>query len=122
MYLNRGEKKQELKTKNKKRFIKYISLSFVLVAVILLIGFSYEKLGGYKDAKTVLENDHLGNLPIKILTNADDDDVWNNSQATLKVWSTNSEQILVNGARHTIYHTQPDVINKEILKLIENQK
>ncbi|WP_105177168.1 alpha/beta fold hydrolase [Clostridium cagae] len=74
------------------------------------------------NAKTVLENDNLGNLPIKILTNEDDDDVWNNSQLALKTWSTNSEQILVNGAGHTIYHTQPDVINKEILKLIENQK
>lgn len=72
------------------------------------------------NAKTVLENGHLGDLPIKILTNSDDDDVWNKSQAALKEWSTNSEQIAVNGAGHAIYHTQPDIINKEILKLIEN--
>lgn len=71
------------------------------------------------NAKTVLENGHLGDLPIKILT-APDDDVWNNSQAKLKEWSTNSEQIVVNGAGHAIYHTHPDVINNEILKLIEN--
>lgn len=71
------------------------------------------------NAKTVLENGHLGDLPIKILT-APDDDVWNNSQATLKEWSTNSEQIVVDGAGHAIYHTHPDVINNEILKLIEN--
>ncbi|WP_125461028.1 alpha/beta fold hydrolase [Clostridium taeniosporum] len=57
---------------------------------------------------------------MKILTNADDDYAWNNSQAALKEWSTNSEQILVHGAGHAIYHTKPDVINNEILKLIEN--
>lgn len=71
------------------------------------------------NAKTVLENGHLGDLPIKILT-APDDDIWNNSQAKLKEWSTNSEQIVVEGAGHAIYHTHPDVINNEILKLIEN--
>jgi pimeloyl-ACP methyl ester carboxylesterase len=71
------------------------------------------------NAKTVLENGGLGDLPIKILT-APDDDVWNNSQAKLKEWSTNSEQIEVDGAGHAIYHTHPDVINNEILKLIEN--
>ncbi len=71
------------------------------------------------NAKTVLENGHLGDLPIKILT-APDDDVWNNSQAKLKEWSTNSEQIVVDGAGHAIYHTHPDIINNEILKLIES--
>lgn len=71
------------------------------------------------NAKTVLENGHLGDLPMKILT-APDDDVWNNSQSKLKEWSTNSEQIVVDGAGHAIYHTHPDVINNEILKMIEN--
>jgi len=71
------------------------------------------------NAKTVLENGHLGNLPIKILT-APDDSAWNDSQAALKDWSTNSEQIVVDGAGHAIYHTHPDAINNEILKLIEN--
>lgn len=71
------------------------------------------------NAKIVLKNGHLGNLPIKILT-APDDDIWNASQAALKEWSTNSEQIVVDGAEHAIYHTHPDAINNEILKLIEN--
>ena len=71
------------------------------------------------NAETVLENGHLGDLPIKILT-APDDDVWNNSQAALKEWSTNSEQIVVDGSGHAIYHTHPDIINKEILELIED--
>ncbi|NOW04355.1 alpha/beta hydrolase [Clostridium beijerinckii] len=71
------------------------------------------------NAKTVLENGDLGDLPMKILT-APDDGVWNNSQAELKDWSTKSEQIIVNGAEHAIYHTHPDVINNEILKLVEN--
>ncbi|MFT8352036.1 hypothetical protein [Clostridium saccharoperbutylacetonicum] len=72
------------------------------------------------NAKTVLENGHLGDLPIRILT-APDHDVWNNSQAKLKECSINSEQIVVNSAGHAIYHTHPDVINNEILKLIENR-
>lgn len=71
------------------------------------------------NAETVLENGHLDHLPIKIIT-APDDDVWNNSQAALKEWSTNSEQIVVDGSGHAIYHTHPDIINNEILKLIEN--
>lgn len=73
------------------------------------------------DTKIILENGHLGNLPIKILT-APDDSEWNNSQMALKEWSTDSEQIVVNGAGHAIYQSNPDIINKEIKKLIENRK
>lgn len=29
-------------------------------------------------------------------------------------------ELLVNSAGHAIYHTHPDVINNEILKLLEN--
>jgi len=70
-------------------------------------------------AKTILENGHLGNLPIKIITDPDNAE-WISSQEVLKEWSTNSEQVVVNGAGHAIHQTNPDVINNEILKLIEN--
>jgi len=70
-------------------------------------------------AKIVLENGHLGDLPIKIVTDPDNDE-WISSQEALKEWSTNSEQVSVDGAGHSIYQTNPDIINKEILKLIEN--
>lgn len=76
---------------------------------------------GKTSAETVLENGHLGDLPIKILT-APYNSEWNETQAELKNWSTNSEQIVVDGAGHAIYHTYPDIINKEILELIKNQK
>lgn len=71
------------------------------------------------NAETVLKNGHLDNLPIKIIT-APDDEIWNNSQAALKDWSSNSEQIVVYGAGHSIHYTNPDLINNEILKLIES--
>jgi Predicted hydrolases or acyltransferases (alpha/beta hydrolase superfamily) len=73
------------------------------------------------NAKTVLENGHLGNLPIRILT-APGDSEWENSQRSLKEWSTDSKQIVVNGAGHAIYHSNPDIVNSEIEKLIVNYK
>jgi pimeloyl-ACP methyl ester carboxylesterase len=76
---------------------------------------------GKASAETVLENGHLGDLPIKILT-APYDSAWNNTQAELKDWSTNSEQIVVDGAGHSIYHTHPDIINNKILELINNKQ
>ncbi|WP_291580890.1 alpha/beta hydrolase [Clostridium sp. UBA6640] len=73
------------------------------------------------NAKTVLENGHLGSLPIIILT-APSDSEWDNSQIALKEWSTDSKQIFVNGAGHAIHQYNPDVINNEIKKLIEKYK
>lgn len=73
------------------------------------------------NAKVVLENGHLDNLPIRILT-APDDSEWENSQEALKKWSTDSMQMVVEGSTHAIHHTYPDVISNEIKKLIEDQK
>lgn len=73
------------------------------------------------NAKVVLENGHLGNLPIRILS-APDDSEWKNSQEALKKWSTDSMQMVVEGSTHAIHHTCSDVINNEIKKLIKNQK
>ncbi|WP_454055517.1 alpha/beta fold hydrolase [Clostridium sp. Marseille-Q7071] len=77
--------------------------------------------GAKANAKTVMENGHLGSLPIRILT-APSDPEWDNSQIALKKWSTDSEQIVVNGAGHAIHQYNPDVVNNEIKKLIEKHK
>ncbi|WP_304518669.1 alpha/beta fold hydrolase [Clostridium sp. CM028] len=75
------------------------------------------------DAKTVLANGHLGDIPIRILTseNSSLDAEWENSQEALKDWSTDSMQMVVKGSTHAIHQTAPDVINNEIRKLIEGQ-
>jgi len=77
--------------------------------------------GAKANAKTVLENSHLGSLPIRILT-APSDPEWDGSQIALKEWSTDSKQIVVNGAGHAIHQYDPDVGNNEIKKLIEKHK
>ncbi len=46
----------------------------------------------------------------------------NGSQIALKEWSTDSKQIVVNGAGHAIHQYDPDVVNNEIKKLIEKHK
>ncbi|MBU3174610.1 alpha/beta hydrolase [Clostridium estertheticum] len=76
------------------------------------------------DAKTVLVNGHLGNVPLRIFTSESSslDAEWENSQEALKKWSTNSMQIVVKGSTHAIHHTSPGFINNEIKKLIKNQK
>lgn len=75
-------------------------------------------------AKTILANDHLGNVPLRIFTAESNslDTEWENSQEALKKWSTDSMQMVVKGSTHAIHHTSPDVINNEIKKLIKNQK
>ncbi len=77
--------------------------------------------GAKANAETVMENGHLGSLPIRILT-APSDPEWDNSQIALKEWSIDSKQIVVNGAGHAIHQHNPDVVNNEIKKLIEQQK
>lgn len=75
-------------------------------------------------AKTVLANNQLGNIPLRIFTaeSSSLDTEWENSQEALKKWSTDSMQMVVKGSTHAIHHTSPDVINNEIKKLIKNQK
>ncbi|WP_291561437.1 MULTISPECIES: alpha/beta fold hydrolase [unclassified Clostridium] len=77
--------------------------------------------GAKANAKTVMENGHLGSLPLRILT-APSDTEWDNSQIALKEWSIDSKQIVVNGAGHAIHQYNPDAVNNEIKKLIEKHK
>lgn len=75
------------------------------------------------NAKTVLDNGHLGNLPLRILTSESNSLIteWKNSQETLKEWSTDSKQMIVKGSRHSVHQYSPDVINNEIIELINKQ-
>jgi len=74
------------------------------------------------DAKTVLANGHLGNIPLRIVTSESNslDAKWENSQEALKDWSTDSMQIVVKGSTHAIHQTNPNIINNEIKKSIKN--
>ena len=51
MYGNRRKKKCSFNREVKKPLRKYVFLSLSLVFFILVIGFSYEKIGEYKDSK-----------------------------------------------------------------------
>ena len=77
------------------------------------------------NAKTILDNEKLGDIPLRILTSESNTlsiPEWENSQIALKDWSTDSTQIVVKDSRHSIHQFVPDVINNEIIKLIKNQK
>lgn len=73
------------------------------------------------NAKIVIDNGHLGNLPIRILT-AEASASMPSMQEALKGWSTDTTQSIVKGSTHYIHNTSPGPINNEIIKLINNQK
>jgi pimeloyl-ACP methyl ester carboxylesterase len=74
-------------------------------------------------AKIVLDNGKLGDIPLRIFTAESNTSViseWEDSQIALKEWSTDSKQIVVKNSRHAIHQFEPDVINDEIMKLIND--
>jgi pimeloyl-ACP methyl ester carboxylesterase len=74
------------------------------------------------NAKSILENGKLGDIPLRIFTSESEasyDAEWESSQEALKNWSTDSTQMVVKGSRHPIHQFAPDVINNEIIKLIK---
>lgn len=79
---------------------------------------------GRASAKTVLENGHLGNIPLRILSSESNslDPELEDFQESLKDWSTDSMQMVVKGSRHSIHQFSPDVVNNEIIKLIKKLK
>ncbi|MBU3171761.1 alpha/beta hydrolase [Clostridium estertheticum] len=76
------------------------------------------------NAQIVMKNGNLGQIPLRILTSGEEakDSKWKNSQEDFKSWSTDSKQKIVKGSPHYIHQYEPNVINNEIKKLIENQK
>ncbi|SDZ58476.1 Pimeloyl-ACP methyl ester carboxylesterase [Evansella caseinilytica] len=75
------------------------------------------------NALKVLENGYLGDIPLVIITS----EYLNNyedskeAQANLLHWSTDSKQIVVEGAGHAVHWYSPEVINAEILDILQNK-
>lgn len=73
------------------------------------------------NAKTILDGEKLGNIPLRILSSENsalEIPEWQSSQIALKDWSTDSTQMVVKNSRHSIHQFAPEIINEEILKLI----
>ncbi|MDQ0176505.1 alpha/beta fold hydrolase [Bacillus chungangensis] len=72
-----------------------------------------------ENGKVVISNGDLGDIPLVILT-AETSEMkgWHESQETLKSWSTNSHQILVENTNHFIHYEEPNVVIEEIKKLL----
>lgn len=76
------------------------------------------------NAKTVLKNGKLGNIPIRIFTSQSNSTMfpaWGKSQIEFKDWSSDSTQTIVNDSKHYIHLYSPDVINKSIIDLINHK-
>ncbi|MGE5629136.1 MAG: alpha/beta hydrolase [Solirubrobacterales bacterium] len=76
------------------------------------------------NAKKVLENGKLGDIPIRIFTAESTNNLypkWSKSQIEFKNWSSDSKQIVVSGSKHYVHLYSPDIINKSVIDLI-NQK
>lgn len=74
------------------------------------------------NAKTILNGEKLGDIPLRILSAENtvlEIPEWQDSQMALKEWSTSSSQIVVKDSRHSIHQFAPEIINEEILKLIK---
>ncbi|SHH58278.1 Pimeloyl-ACP methyl ester carboxylesterase [Sporobacter termitidis DSM 10068] len=76
-----------------------------------------------ENAFTVLSNGYLGDIPLRIITSE-----YLNSypesageQLRLLEWSTDSKQIIVDGANHAVHWSNPGVINKEIVDLLNTK-
>lgn len=75
------------------------------------------------NAKTVIENGKLGNIPIRIFTSESNSTMfpaWSKSQIEFKDWSSDSKQMIVSGSRHYIHLYSPEIINKSIIDLINH--
>ncbi|MDU7252094.1 MAG: alpha/beta hydrolase [Clostridium sp.] len=72
------------------------------------------------DAKKLVENNNIGNIPLKVITSS----LYNNSKLTRDIqlgllnWSTNSEHIIADNSQHYIHWFRQDIVMKEIIKLI----
>ena len=75
-----------------------------------------------ENAKKVIENGKLGDIPLIILTAGESTNKWKENQVDLKVWSNNSKQEEVNGAFHYIHWSDPNTIIERIQQLIEDTR
>lgn len=79
----------------------------------------YDELRMEKDK--LVANGHLEDIPLKIITSEEYNKgiVTNQFQKDLMEWSTDSEQIVVEGSSHYIHMFNPEAVNNVILDLIE---
>lgn len=73
-----------------------------------------------KNAKKVLEENHLLEVPMTVITAGSFGDIkkdWRDSQAALSSWSKSGKQIVVKDSYHYIHHYRPDIVAGEILRL-----
>ncbi|MBN1906523.1 MAG: alpha/beta hydrolase [Deltaproteobacteria bacterium] len=72
------------------------------------------------NASKVASDRHL-NIPLTIITSEylrSYSDAWNN-QVNLKKWSDTSKHIVVEGAGHAVHWSNPNVVNREILEILD---
>jgi pimeloyl-ACP methyl ester carboxylesterase len=74
-----------------------------------------------ENAKKVIEAGKLGSIPLTILS-VGEDPKWMASQEALKTWSINSEQEFISGAAHYIHWSEPEIVIKKILKLVNDSQ
>lgn len=74
-----------------------------------------------ENAKKVINNGKLGDIPLVILT-AGKEDKWKASQEELKTWSNNSKQENIIDATHYIHWSNSEVVIDKIKELIINSK
>ncbi len=73
-----------------------------------------------ENAKKVIDNGNLGNIPLVILSSKSDSN-WNETQCDLKAWSNYSRQETISGAGHYIHWDKPDMVIEKIQELVKEQ-
>lgn len=73
-----------------------------------------------ENAKKVIDNGKLGNMPLVILTSKSDS-YWNETQRGLKDWSINSSQEIIIGAGHYIHWDKSNIVIEKIQELVKEQ-
>ncbi len=76
-----------------------------------------------KNATIVLSHGYIGDMPLRIITSEELTNYHDSkeNQFNLLKWSTNSKQVVVNGAGHAIHWFNPELINSEILELLNSK-
>lgn len=103
--------------------LKKLDMSMTLKNIVNDDGLN-ELKNSTTNAKTVVKNGKLGNIPIRIFTSESNNNsfpAWRKSQIEFKNWSSNSQQTVVSGSKHYIHLYSPEIINKSIIELINTK-
>ncbi|WP_051286996.1 alpha/beta hydrolase [Paenibacillus taiwanensis] len=75
------------------------------------------------NASKVSAAGHIGNIPLLIFTAGRATlPEWVTSQQNLTNWSTQSTQFVLQNAGHYVHHHNPDTINEQLIKLVQQLK